>query len=180
MPSPCPARGTCTGCPPGIRDTVSSRKSVCDSLEYRICYVFDQIRDSNAIVNQYSSMLRTSNRCAAQILLVRNTNRYTEQEGYVHPSVRIRAIEQNNFPTIQSGSARARDDSYQRFINSKPGERREETMLRLGAGDRSSATEERADRCSAVLGTCGTCNRRRGRWPTITIRLAKLTGNNTQ
>ena len=93
-------------------------------------------------------MLRTSNRCAAQILLVRNTNRYTEQEGYVHPSVRIRATENNNFPMIQSDSARARDDSYQRFINSKPGERREETMLRLGAGDRRSATEERANRCS--------------------------------
>ena len=112
------------------------------------CYVFDQIRDSNAIVSQYSSMLRTSNRCAAQILLVRNTNRYTEQEGYVHPSVRIRAIENNNFPTIQSDSARARDDSYQRFINSKPGERSGGTRLRLGASDRSSATEERAGRCS--------------------------------
>ena len=55
-------------------------------------------------------------------------------------------------------------------------------MLRLGAGDRSSATEERARRHDAplVTWTCGTCNRRRGRWPTITIRLANLTGNNTR
>ena len=32
----------------------------------------------------------------------------------------------------------------------------------------------------SLLGSCGTSNRRRGQRPTITIRLANLTGNNTR